>query len=267
MNGAAIVTGGGRGIGRSIGAALAARGHAVVLADLDVEAARDAADELGRGVTAAALDVADAGAVSDLVHATVAEHGGLAWMVNNAGVGVAGGFEAIELDDWRRAVDVNLFGVVHGCRSALAVMREAGAGHIVNVASGAGLVPRPGMTAYAAVKHAVVGLSTSLRAEAALDGVTVHAVCPGFVETGIMDRTAWRGVDGDEIVAGIPIRGVSPEQCARVVLRGVRRNRAIIPVTAVTHLEWRLYRFAPWLLGPVLKARARVFRRHASYEP
>jgi len=264
MTGAAIVTGGGRGIGRAIGAALAERGHDVVLADLDIDAATASAEALGPRVTAARLDVTDADAVTALVEATAARHGRLAWMVNNAGVGVAGAFDATGLDDWRRAIDVNLFGVVHGCRAALAVMRPAGGGHIVNIASGAGLAPRPGMVAYAAAKHAVVGLSTSLRAEAALDGVTVHAVCPGYVETGIMDRTAWRGVDGAKVVAGIPIRGVTPEKCASVVLRGVRRDRAIIPVTAVTHLEWRLYRFAPWLLGPVFRARARVFRRHAS---
>ena len=107
------------------------------------------------------------------------------------------------------------------------------------------MLPRPGMAPYAATKHAVVGLSTSLRAEAAGLGVRVSVVCPGYIGTEIMAKTRYVGLDGAALQASIPIRPMSPRACAEVVLRGVRRNRAVIPVTGLTWLEWWVYRLSP----------------------
>jgi len=157
----AIVTGGASGIGRALGAALVARGDRVVLAD--VAAAAEVADQLnaaGPGAaTAAAVDVRDAAAVAHLVTETAEVHGQLDLMFNNAGIRMGGPVEELTVAHWRRAIEVNLLGVVHGVAAAYPLMLRQGHGHIVNTASLAGLVPMPGAAPYTASKAAVVGLS------------------------------------------------------------------------------------------------------------
>src|SRR6266851_10472536 len=187
-----IVTGGASGIGRALSAALVERGGCVVIADLDETGAAQAVEELsvaGPGtLVAASLDVREAHAVAELVQRTHREQGRLDMLFNNAGIGVGGYAQELGLEHWERAIDVNLRGVVHGVHAAYPLMIEQGQGHIINTASMAGLVPSPGLTPYAMTKHAVVGLSLSLRVEAAAYGVRVTAVCPGVVETPILDQ-------------------------------------------------------------------------------
>ena len=182
-----IVTGGASGIGKAIAAELVARGSHVVIADLDLAAAQAAARKLGPRTDAVELDVVDAAAVRAVVDAVVAEHGRLDVMVNNAGIGLGGLLEELDERHWDKAIDVNLRGVVHGVTAAYTVMRRQGSGHILNTASLAGLIPAPSMLPYTTTKHAVVGLSTALRAEAAALGIRVSVLCPGFVDTPLLD--------------------------------------------------------------------------------
>src|SRR5207245_1645278 len=173
---------------------LVASGARVVLADIDGGAAEAAAKELepsdGRGgsITGVALDVRDAAAVRSIVDATVERRGRLDFMFNNAGISMGGETHNLEAAHWDRIIDVNLKGVVNGVLAAYPVMLAQGSGHIVNTSSGAGLAPTVLTVAYAATKHAVVGLSTSLRPEAARRGVRVSVLCPGAVDTAILDR-------------------------------------------------------------------------------
>ncbi|HEY5335391.1 MAG TPA: SDR family NAD(P)-dependent oxidoreductase, partial [Mycobacteriales bacterium] len=184
----AIVTGAGSGIGAALIRRLVAAGAAVVAADIDeARAAAVVASCSGPGTAVAAhLDVADADAVRDLVAKVAAEPGGLAMMFNNAGIGVGGNTEDLTVADWNRVIDINLRGVVHGVAAAYPVMVHQGRGHIVNTASLAGLLPAGLLTVYSTTKHAVVGLSLSLRAEAAARGVKVLVVCPSAVETAML---------------------------------------------------------------------------------
>jgi NAD(P)-dependent dehydrogenase (short-subunit alcohol dehydrogenase family) len=141
--------------------------------------------------------------VQELVDETVRDYGRLDYMFNNAGIGMGGEVRDMDLEHWRRVLEVNLWGVTCGTSAAYEEMVRQGFGHIVNTASLAGLIPLPMVAAYCATKHAVVGLSASLRAEAAALGIKVSVVCPGFVETGIFrsgpqkdhGRTASRAVD------------------------------------------------------------------------
>ena len=182
----AIVTGGASGIGRAIATSLVARGDTVVVTDINADGAAKVAEKLntlGRGKAAsAALDVTDAGAVADLYQGVKADHGRLDLVFNNAGIAIGGLAEELTLDHWNRAIDINLKGVVHGVHAAYPIMLEQRAGHIVNTASLAGLVPMPIGIPYTATKHAVVGLSLGLRAEAAGRGVKVSVVCPSFID-------------------------------------------------------------------------------------
>ena len=180
----ALVTGGASGIGRAIGESLARRGARVVLADLQVDLAKEIAariKENGGQATALALDVTDYPATSQLVQNTYQSLGRLDYVFNIAGIGIVGEARYYAIEDWCRVLDVNLRGVVHGVHAAYPIMLRQGFGHIVNMASGAGLWPSPFVVSYCASKHAVVGLSTSLRIEAAAARIRVSVLCPGAV--------------------------------------------------------------------------------------
>jgi short-subunit dehydrogenase len=131
-------------------------------------------------------------------------------------------------------------------------MSEQGFGHIINTASAGGLVPTPMLTTYATTKHAVVGLSTSLRVEAAELGVKVSVVCPGLTQTGLFDTTVFVNVNLENAISRLPFKIMDPADCALVILHGVVLNKAIITVTAHARLTWWLYRLHPSLLNPAL---------------
>ena len=256
----ALVTGGGSGIGAALARLLAARGVRVVVTDVDGARAAAVAEEVGG--RACALDVTDAAAFEAVVDEIYATEGRLDDLFNNAGVGLAGLVADLKVDDWRRVVDVNLWGVVNGIHAVYPRMVAAGRGRIVNTASGAGLCPRPGMTPYAATKYAVVGLSASLRPEAALHGVQVNTFCPGYIATDIVRATRFVGVDGAGMMEKVPIRPMTAARCAQIALRGVDRDRAVIPVSLYVWLDWLLFRLSPRLSIWIAGYRARQFAAH-----
>ncbi len=268
MSRIAIVTGGASGIGRALGAALVRRGDVVVLADVDGDAAAEVAERLraaGPGTaTAAAVDVREADAVAALVDGTAERHGRLDLLFNNAGLGIGGPAEELTLAHWARTLDVNLRGVVHGCQAAYPLMLRQGHGHIVNTASLAGLLPMPGSAPYATTKWAVVGLSLSLRAEGAARGVRVSVVCPGGVDTPILDKgipadlprvPGIEAIDAREVVTRFSGgRLYSADALAADVLRGIDRNRPVIVAPRQARVMWWLMRLSPSLVLRVLAA-------------
>lgn len=261
---AALITGAASGIGAALAEALAAHGARVWLTDVQplapVVEAISARHPEAR-VEHAPLDVTDADAFAALA-ARIEAVQPIDLLFNNAGVGLAGELRDLTPADWRRVLAVNLEGTINGIHAVYPAMVARGDGHVVNIASGAALAPRPGMVPYAAAKAAVVGLSRSLRAEAAGLGVRVSAVCPGYIDTGIMGRTRFVGLDRAGLEGAIPIRPISAAECARRTLVGVARDRALIPVGAEVGLEWRLMRWAPGLVERMARWRARQFRRH-----
>jgi NAD(P)-dependent dehydrogenase (short-subunit alcohol dehydrogenase family) len=261
----AIVTGGASGIGQAVCEALGEHGAIVVVADLDTARAETVAQGIrsrGGRAQAKALDVRDAPAFARLVEDTAAEHGRLDYLFNNAGIVIGGDERDVSLQDWNKVLDVDLHGVVHGMRPAYALMVRQGSGHIVNTASVAGLVPAPGEISYTTAKYAVVGLSHALRAEGARLGVKVSVVCPGFIETPILDSPV-RGADPEKLRGLIP-KAMAPDRCARVILAGVARNRATIVVTAHARALWYLARVSPdaaiWMATRVIERVRKVAR-------
>ena len=259
-----IVTGGGSGIGRALCEELGRRGAVVTVADINMEGARQVASAIAKSggqSSTAHLDVARAEDVQKVVEEAASTHGRLDYMFNNAGIGMAGEVRDMDLEHWRRILDVNLWGVIYGTTTAYQVMIKQGFGSIVNTASAAGLIPSPMATAYSTTKHAVVGLSTSLRAEAAELGVKVSVVCPGFVRTGIFDASTYLQTKREDVISNLSsIKMIDATGCARVILRGVARNRAIITVTAFARFIWWLYRLRPTLLAPLERKIVRCFR-------
>ncbi len=264
---ASIVTGAASGIGAAIAARLVARGSHVVIADLDLDKATTVAEQLGNA-TAVAVDVSDAAAVRDLVASTVARHGRLDVMVNNAGVAIGGFHEQLEQAQWDLALRVNLGGVINGVNAAYPVMCQQGSGHILNTASLAGLIPAPTMLPYTTTKHAVVGLSTALRAEAASMGVRVSVLCPGFVDTPLLDEIHTGGLpEGEEFISmRKEIRFMQPslitaDAVGDAALHGMERNKAIIAVGSSAHVMWRLNRYLPPVARAIIQVQATGARR------
>lgn len=244
----AIITGGASGIGRALSQELARRGAIVIAADINFEGAQTVASAIaaaGGRATAAHVDVTRAEDLQRVVDDTVRDHGHLDYMFNNAGIGVAGEVRDLTLDTWRKAIDINLWGVIYGTASAYPVMLRQAAGHIVNTASAAGLVGEPGLTAYSVTKSAVVALSTAMRAEAEGLGVRVTVVCPGFIDTAIYENAIGMKVDREKFLAELPVRLVTAPDAARAILRGVQRNQAIIVFPFYARLLWWLTRIYP----------------------
>jgi len=237
----AVVTGGASGIGLAMCRRLAELGATVVVADINREAGEVAAASLGGEFLL--VDVADAASVQAMVDEAVKRHGQIDYLFNNAGIAIVGSVRDTPVNDWYRVFDINVRGVVHGIDSVYPLFIKQGFGHIVNTASIAGLIPCPGLVAYSASKHAVVGISTGLRAEAAKHGVNVSVVCPGFVRTPILDNASVHGRSLDAAKAKIP--WAEPEEVAREILRGVSRNKPVIVVTRHGKVLTQLHRLAP----------------------
>jgi NAD(P)-dependent dehydrogenase (short-subunit alcohol dehydrogenase family) len=270
----AFVTGGASGIGKELCGALVARGAAVVLADINASGAAAVARELGdRGpgsATSLSLDVADPSGFARAVGAVNDEHGHLDLLFNNAGIGVGGPVEELTLAHWERTLDVNLRGVVHGVIAVYPLMVKQGFGHIVNTASLAGLLPFPLGVPYAMTKHAVVGLSVSLRNEARAHGVRVSAVCPGVIDTPILDaegppdlpRTSLAGRGREMFLHSNRGPAYPPERLAEDVLRGVERNRAIIVAPARARTAWLMNRISPRLIERIYARELEWVQQH-----
>lgn len=258
----AFVTGAASGIGAALARALDAAGAHVVVADRDAAGVTAMVGGLSERAEGVVLDVTDADAFAAAAEATRLRLGAIDLLFNNAGVGLAGAVRDHTLADWKRVVDVNIWGVINGIQAVYKPMVERGAGHIINIASGAALAPRPGMTPYAMTKSAVVGLSVSLRAEAALHGVRISAVCPGYIDTNIQKSTQFVNVDGKKLMEKVPIRPLSAERCVQIALKGVRRNKAIIPISALVWIDWLLFRLSPALSIRVARWRAAQFDAH-----
>jgi NAD(P)-dependent dehydrogenase (short-subunit alcohol dehydrogenase family) len=259
----AIVTGAASGIGRALAEALGRRGARVVVTDLNLAGAEAVADAIvtaGGQARSALLDVTREGDVRQVVDDAVARHGHLDVMVNNAGIAVGGEVRDLTVADWRRIIDVNLLGVVHGVAAAYPRMVSQGNGHIVNIASLAGLGPWPTMAPYAMTKFAVVGLSLSLRAEAASLGVRVSVACPGFVQSGIYEAATIVNADARRLWEKVPFALMTAERAAARILRGVARNEALIVFPFYARLLWWLGRINGALVAPLHRRMLTDFR-------
>jgi len=260
----AVITGAASGIGLSLSRLLAEKGAIVVMTDLAHEKLEASASQLrkeGHTIHAHPLNVVHEAATKALMHRLVEELGQIDYLFNNAGIGIGGEARDFSSKEWNQVIDVNLRGTINGILAVYPLMLERKSGHIVNVASVAGLIPLAGEISYTASKYAVVGLSHTLRAEAADLGVKVSVVCPGKIETPIYKTSEILRFDREKVLALWP-KGITPEQCARVILRGVAKNQATIVVTKLAKLLWTLQRCSPNLMIWLFKKYMRKMREH-----
>ena len=260
----ALVTGGASGIGRALCEKLAADGASVVVSDINVAGAEEVAAAIrqrGGRTEAAQLDVSLASEVDKLVNHVVATHERLDYMFNNAAVAVVGELRDGNLEDFRRVVDVNLFGVVHGTMAAYRVMLRQGFGHIVNISSVTGMMPTPILTAYSTTKWAILGFSTAVRSEAAGLGVKVSVACPGLVRTNMGEHNMYWNVRKEDHLAQLPLRwAMKAEQAAKAILRGVARNQEVIVFPFSARVAWWMYRAYPLVFAPLLRRMLKKYR-------
>lgn len=232
-----FVTGGARGIGRATAAALVAKGARVVIGDLDRELAARTAAELGGGVQAVQLDVTDHRGFTAVLDRVENQLGPIDVLINNAGVMPIGPFEDDTHESAYRQFSINVFALMHGTREAIKRMKPRGRGHIVNVASMAGVVPIPGGATYSASKHAVVGLCESLAWELRGTGIDLSYVLPALVNT--------------ELAAGVrrsrAANTIEPEVVAREIVGALERPRLAV--------------YAPRSMGAITKLTGLIPRR------
>ncbi|MFF1918982.1 SDR family oxidoreductase [Streptomyces sp. NPDC058221] len=260
-----LVTGAAGGIGRATAFAFAEAGARVVVVDRDAEGAARTA-ELARLIGAPAawsetVDVSDEQAMEKLAEKVAAEYGIVDVLVNNAGIGLSGSFLETTGEDWKNVLDVNLWGVIHGCRLFGKQMAERGqGGHIVNTASAAAYQPSRALPAYSTSKAAVLMLSECLRAELAEKSIGVSAICPGIVNTNITATAHFAGTDAAEesrlrkrTAKLYGVRNYPPEKVAEAILRAVVRNQAVVPVTPESHAARFLSRLSPGALRGIAR--------------
>jgi NAD(P)-dependent dehydrogenase (short-subunit alcohol dehydrogenase family) len=243
-----IVTGAASGLGQELSKQLAAAGAVVVLADIDDVRAKEVAAEITRsGGTARVVkvDVTDPASVQALVQGAAVEFGRIDYLFNNAGTAMAGEIRDLTLEDWRRVIEINLFGVIHGIHCAYPIMIRQGFGHIVNTSSIFGMAPVPLNSPYVASKFAVFGISHSLAAEARAFGIDVSVVCPGYLHTGMTEQMKAVDADTKDLVAQIPVKLVSVERAAQIILAGVARKKILIEFPGYVFRLAFVHRFLP----------------------
>jgi NAD(P)-dependent dehydrogenase (short-subunit alcohol dehydrogenase family) len=262
--GGALVTGGGRGLGARIAALLAERGHTVHVTDVDLAAAQETADRIGHGAFASALDVRDAAACAAAAVETATRAGRLAVWVNNAGVLFTGPAWTNTAEQRQLMLDVNVGGVMNGTVAAIDQMRSHGGGHVVNIASLAGLVAVPGETVYSGTKHAVMGFSLSTQADlrrAGVRDIRISCVCPDGIWTPmIADK-----LDDPEAALSFTGRLLGVDEVAAAVARVLDRPRQVTAVPRWRGAQVRLLDAMPELAVralPLVVLQGRRAQRH-----
>lgn len=250
-----LITGAAAGIGRALALEFCRQGARVFAADIQMDklqALADAAQGSG-SITTLLLNVTEPTQFASAFEQMQQNGASVDYVINNAGIVVGGDFRETSMADIEKITQVNYWGAMHGTKQAYDIMTLQGCGHIVNVASPAGVLPVPLSTAYCATKHAVVGLSHSLRAEGALYGVKVSVVLPGMVKSELWENAINTGDYNykDEMESG-GIPQITGEEAAVAILQGIERNQQDIVFPFLNRLIVRLYQLFPGLMTGVV---------------
>lgn len=275
-----LVTGGGNGIGRGTALKFAEKGSQLVLADIDPAAAEKVAaeiEEAGGRASVLKVDVASESEVNAMIDRTIDELGALDVLVNNAGVAVGGPADLTPIEDWRWIIDINLMAHVYAVRKVLPYFRERGSGHLVHIASAAGLFGTPGLPAYTLTKFGVYGLAESLAVSLHGTGIGVSVVCPMFVATDITTRGRLTvdpalGMDLETVRTFshqmLQIAGIPPTQVGEAIVEAVENGRfLVLPHPEVLDIVRSKWEDIEGFLGRMAEAAAQRTLFPASEDP
>lgn len=260
----AFITGAGSGIGQATAIKLASLGCHLLLSDIN----QDGLDETvalcdaymtkhGKECRTFILDVTDFDAMKTLATDINTQYNHVDILINNAGIALAGRFLECSVEDWQKVFNINLMGVVHGCKAFIPAMQVAGKQgktcHVVNLSSMAGYYAAPDMSVYSASKFAVFGLCESLRAEVDADNVIVSAICPGIIHTNIIKNAPFIGTEEDrqQIDKIYERRKAGPDVVANAIVDAIIHKKAVQPVTLEAWALYGLKRATPSLLQRV----------------
>ncbi len=251
-----LITGAASGIGRATALATAQAGGELFLTDIDAPGLDKVVQQIrregGRVMAHRALDIADHAAVSQWAAALHAQWGSMDVLMNVAGISIWGAIEHLQHQHWRRTIEVNLMGPIHVLEAFVPPMIAARrGGHVVNVSSAAGLFGLPWHVAYSASKYGLRGISEVLRLDLRRHGIGVSLVCPGAVNTGLVDTVQIIGVDTSKpsvvaLRARFQRHAITPEKAAQAILAGVRHNRALVFTSRDIQLGYWLQRKCAW---------------------
>ena len=262
-----FITGGASGLGRALAERYARAGWRVCIGDLDVERCAEVLAAIrvhSPHSHALACDVTREDALQAAADWLQREWGGVDVVVNNAGVAQMGGIAETTLDDWRWAVDINLLGVVRGCKVFAPLLRTQGGGQLVNIASMAGLVHMPQAAAYNATKAAVVALSETLQLELEPDGIRVSVVCPAFFRTDLARNMRAANPRLEGMTKRLVERArIGADEIAERIFAGIERGDPHILTHPEARRFWRLKRMLPyrWYLALMRRQLAQVAAR------
>lgn len=181
-------------------------------------------------------------------------------MFNNAGIAIGGDARDLTLEQWKKVLDINLNGVIYGSTMAYQIMAKQGFGHIINTSSSTGLMPQPGNAPYCASKHAVIGLSLSLRYEGVDLGIKVSSICPGHVQTDIYNNMTIANISNEKVASSQPMKPLDVLEAVKIILKGITKNKDIIIFPAPVKWAWRINRIFPRLLDNVWVNKIRKLR-------
>lgn len=250
-----IVTGGGSGIGKALCVNLAKLGAIIIVTDIDINKAtevKSTIESINGYAESKKMDVTDYNNVKQIITSIAEKYSRIDYIFNNAGISILGEIRDFGIDHWNKVINVNLFGVLYGTIVSYPIMVKQGLGHIVNVASLGGLFPSPFNAPYIASKHAVVGLTKTLRIEAKELNVKVSVVCPGAVRTGIFENTEIVNIDRNQFFESFPTptKGLlEVNKAVEIILKGVIKNRGMILFPIQFKIGYWLYKNFPFIVN------------------
>lgn len=247
-----IVTGGASGIGASLVAQLTNYGASVIV--IDRSPARNKK-------TYIQADMANFEEAKHAFDQAISEMQHVDYVINSAGMFMGGEIRDTAIENWHTAIDNNVYAVAHGAHLAYQQMVRQREGHIINIASTAGLIPVPAMGIYGATKYALVGLSHEMRNEGAALGVKVSVACPTIVNTPLYDTAIYNNVDTQRIMHSRQ-KFQTPDLAAQKILRGIRHNHATIHTSIATKFIWYMYRIFPGLYDSIARRVTSSYRNN-----
>jgi NAD(P)-dependent dehydrogenase (short-subunit alcohol dehydrogenase family) len=263
----AVVTGGASGIGKALCELLAEQGATVIVADLNLNGADKVVNAIKskkQKAESAVLNIADYDAVCAFVKQIAQEYGRIDYFINSAGIAIGGETWRFEKEQWLRFINVNLLGIIYTSTEVYKIMMRQKSGHIINISSGSGIFPTPMRAPYSTTKYGVVGFCTAFRPEAAVYGIKVSVVCPGPVQTPILQNSEFVGAN-ESLKQQLEKKNnwIPAEKAAEIILKGIKRNKAIIPVTTIASIMWIFYRYLPDIYDRTIARK--LVRRYLEY--
>lgn len=257
-----VIAGGASGIGKQLALQLNAALAYVIVLDRDEKAGAALSKEVP-SIEWNQVDFTKADIVKRSIRQLIKKHGRIDYFFNCAGVFMGGEIRDTPIEDWNRISISNLSPIWNGTSIVYAAMQKQGFGHIINIASAAGLFPVPAMHIYGAAKAAVISLTLGLRIEAKTLGIKASVVCPTIVKTPLYNTATYPGADRKKVLAALESRTnlQTPEVTARRILQQVARNKAVIQTALSTRLTWAIFRLSSQAYGHLALRFLRLYRR------